>query len=98
MPPYRFEGIFTHWYPFGVCWAYADPFSILTGIRQSPYTEIHVFLYLFQLREIKEANHQAILNALKHPNADITKLLAETEEKYKSMSLLVECLETFQKN
>ena len=36
----------------------------------------------FQLCEIKEANQRAILNALNHPDANITKLLEETEAKY----------------
>ena len=48
--------------------------------------EFHMFLPVFQLWEIKEANQQAILNALRHPDANITKLLEETEVKYKSKS------------
>ena len=61
-------------------------FSIPFGIRQSSNMELYVFLPVFQLREIKEANQQAILNALRHPDANITKLLEETEAKYKSKS------------
>ena len=87
---------FTHWYPFGVCWAYIDPFIILTGVRQSLNMPIYTFLNVFQLREIKEANQQVILNALKHPNANITKLLEETEEKYRSKSFVADCLKNFQ--
>ena len=42
---------------------------------------------IFQLREIKEANHRAIVNALEHPSADIQKLIADTEAKYKGKSI-----------
>ena len=38
----------------------------------------------FQLKELKESHQAALLNALKHPNADVEQLLKETEEKYKS--------------
>ena len=41
------------------------------------------FVFL-QLKELKEAHHKALLNALKHPDADVQQLLKETEEKYKS--------------
>ena len=47
---------------------------------------------LFQLQEIKEANQQAILNALRHPDANITKLLEEKEAKYKSKSPIAHSL------
>ena len=47
------------------------------------HTEFHMFLHVFQLWEIKEANQQVILNALQHPDVNIAKLLEETEAKYK---------------
>ena len=40
--------------------------------------------FVFQLKEVKEANKNVILNALKFPEADIQKLIKETEERYKS--------------
>ena len=67
----------------------------MPGIRRSPNMPIYTFLNVFQLREIEEANQQVILNALKHPNADITKLLEETEEKYRSKSFVADCLKIF---
>ena len=59
-------------------------YSVYAGIHTSVY-EIPFYL---QLREIKEANQKAILNALKHPDANITKLLEETETRYKGIPLL----------
>ena len=50
--------------------------------------ELYVFLPVFQLWEIKEAKQEAILNALQHPDANIIKLLEETEAKYKGKSLV----------
>ena len=81
-----------HWYPFGICQGYVDLFfhsvQHTPGIHQSLNMELYVFLPVFQLWEIKEANQQAILNTLRHPDANITKLLEETEAKYKSKSLV----------
>ena len=71
-----------HWSLSSVRQAYADQFLQFPhrtlGVRRSL---INVPVS-FQLREIKEANQQAILNALNHPDANITKLLEETEAKY----------------
>ena len=80
---------------------YADPFfhsdRHTPSIHRSPNTEFHMFLPVFQLWKIKEANQQAILNALRHPDANITKLLEETKAKYKSKSPATYSL-TFPKN
>ena len=82
VPLVRFEVCFTHWSPSRVCRAYADQFLQFPhrtpGVRRSL---INVPVS-FQLREIKEANQRAMLNALNHPDANITKLLEETEAKY----------------
>ena len=58
----------------------------MPSICRSPNTKFYVLLPVFQLREIKEANQQAILNTLRYPDTNITKLLEETESKYKSKS------------
>ena len=52
----------------GTCSVYAGHtptrFSIPFGIHRSLNMELYVFLPVFQLWQIKEANQQAILNAL----------------------------------
>ena len=53
----------------------------LPTVLGSILTILFVFL---QLKELKEAHHKALLNALKHPDANVQQLLKETEEKYKS--------------
>ena len=77
--PCSFRGLFYALVPVP---AYADQFLQFPhrtpGVRRSL---INVPVS-FQLREIKEANQRAILNALNHPDANITKLLEETEAKY----------------
>ena len=80
-----------HWYLFGICWAYANSFFLL--LQRTPKLKrlptivgsiLTVSFIFLQLKELKEAHHKALLNALKHPDADVQQLLKETEEKYKS--------------
>ena len=77
-----------HWYPFGVCRLLfflllrrTPKLKRLLTVLGSILTILFVFL---QLKELKEAHHKALLNTLKHPDADVQQLLKETEEKYKS--------------
>ena len=74
-----------HWSPFGVRRPVSQFPHRTPGIRQSL---INVPAS-FQLCEIKEANQLAILNALNHPDANITKLLEETEAKYSGIYFLL---------
>ena len=84
-----------HWYPFGVCRAYTDSFfpTVTVYTRRTPKLKrlptvlgsiLTISFVFLQLKELKEAHHKALLNALKHPDADVQQLLKETEEKYKS--------------
>ena len=67
--------------PFFLLLRHMPKLKHLPTVLGSILTISFVFL---QLKELKEAHHKALLNALKHPDADVQQLLKETEEKYKS--------------
>ena len=73
-----------HWFLFGVRRAYADQLFEIFWHTPKTLRLIRLFFYSFQLKEVKEANWNAIMNALKFPEANIQQLIKEMEEKYKS--------------